>query len=96
MRSLSSLLGGINLPRPLKQGVLAALAVEYLNDCLVEIFGPTIKQSASARYVKNNIALVACLSGSAAQEIKLHEPVILAQVNKRLRQAFVKKIQCQF
>lgn len=93
MQSLFSILRNKSTSSPLLRGVNASLAVEAANEILVNKFGPTIGEHASAAYVKNDVLSVACLNSTAAQEIKLQEADIIALINDKLGFNAIKKIK---
>lgn len=94
MQSLFSILQN-NKPSssPLLQAVSASLAVEIANEILINKFGQTIAEYASATYVKNGVLTIACLSSTAAQEIKLQEANLVTLINKKMGFTAVKKIK---
>lgn len=80
--SFAKIIGNKNFSSPVLKKVTASLTVEMANTLLAEFFGPEIAGHATAAYVKHGALYVACLSGAAAQEIKLRE----AELLKRLRE----------
>ena len=80
MKSIASILGNRTNASPLVKQITAALTIETANDILEKIFGTDIKEMAQAVYVKQKILTIACLGSTVAQEIKLHEEVLLKEI----------------
>lgn len=93
MNLLGDLLKNRNLNSTLVRGVKAAQIVAAAEKILIDRFGEGIKNSAAPAYFKNQILSIACLSSSAASEIKLHESSILEDLNKAVPGAQVVKIR---
>lgn len=89
------------LPRHLKkigisQQVETALILEKFSRAVIEIFGEKIMDQVRPLYLKNNILAVACLSSTAAQELKSHEAEIVKKVNQQFEKAMVEKLKFVF
>ena len=82
MRSLGDLLKNNGISSAILKGVRAAKVMEETEKLLIKEFGPEIKNYVSPAYFKNRTLTIACLSSSAAQEIKLRESGLLAELNK--------------
>jgi hypothetical protein len=93
MKSLGDLLKNNGISSPLLIGVRAARVVEEAEKLLVKEFGEEIKNYAAPAYYKNGILTIACLSSSAAQEIKLREKDFLTAINTVLSGIKVEKIR---
>ena len=93
MKSLGDLLKNNNLSSPLLIGVRAAQVVEEAQKILVKEFGDDISKYAAPAYYKNGVLTIACLSSSAAQEIKLRERNILLELNDKLKGPKIEKIR---
>lgn len=93
MRSISSILRSASSRSPLIKGVTAAVTVEAANAALATLFGKQIFDHAQAAHIKNNVLAIACLSSSAAQEIKLHEARFIELVNKQVGMEAVKRVK---
>lgn len=93
MNLLGDLLKNKNLNSPLVRGVRAAQIISAAEKILINRFGEGIKNSAAPAYFKNQILTIACLSSSAASEIKLHENSILEDLNKAVPGAQILKIR---
>lgn len=74
------------------RGVRASLVVEAANETLVAVLGAGAADYARAVYVKNGTLAIACLSSVAAQEIKINEQKIIAEINKRAGNTVVEKL----
>jgi hypothetical protein len=93
MKSLGELLRNNGLSSPVLIGVRAARVIEETEKLLIKEFGLEIKNYASPAYFKNGILTIACLSSSAAQEIKLREKDLLYALNTVLSGVKVEKIR---
>ncbi len=94
MKSLGSLLSSHAISTPFMKGAVAAQAVEASQKILVEIFGPEILNAVSPAYVKKGFLYIACLSSTAAQELKLNESAILVALHKTVPGASIKGLKC--
>jgi predicted nucleic acid-binding Zn ribbon protein len=92
MKSLGELLRKHNISSPVMKGVNAARVVEEAQKILTTEFGPEILNYAAPAYYKNKVLTIACLSSSAAQEIKLREKSLLLSLNKALGGLSVEKV----
>lgn len=93
MNSLGDLLKNRNLNSPLVRGVRAAQIIAAAEKILIERFGLGIMTSAAPAYFKNQILAIACLSSSAASEIRLYEKAILVDLNNAVPGAQIVKIR---
>lgn len=93
MSSLASILNNRGKQSSLLKGVTGALVVEETNRQLIRIFGPEIVNHASAAYLRHTTLAIACLSTTAAQEIKLHERDLLAGIQAKIPLANITKIR---
>lgn len=93
MNSIKNLLGSFSGSSPVIKGVAAAMAVEAANKILAEMFGADIGRHANAAYVKNNVLNIACLSASAAQEIKMRENELVKKTNEAIKFTLVKRVK---
>ena len=93
MNSLSDLLKNRNLNSPLVRGVRAAQVIAAAEKILTEQFGPEIMTSAAPAYYKNQILSIACLSSSAASEIRMRENSIIGSINQAVPGAQITKIR---
>jgi hypothetical protein len=78
---------------PMLRGVNAAMIVEIANKALVEILGKGITDTAQAVFLRQETLTIACLSSTAAQEIKLHEAELLEKIQKETISQLVKKVR---
>lgn len=92
MKSISSILNSASSSSPLVRGVTAAMTVETANRVLAEMFGQEIARFVSAAYVKNQVLTVACLSSTAAQEIKLREQHFIEQINNQVGKMVIQRV----
>lgn len=67
---------------PLMRSVVSASVVEKANEILKSMFGVKVMDHAQAMYVRQGKLYIACLSGAAAQEIRLRELAILEALNE--------------
>lgn len=93
MDSLSNILKNNKLSSSLVRGVRAAQIIAAAEKILIEKFGEGIKTIAAPAYFKNQTLTIACLSSSAAGEIKLNEKFIIDELNKAVPSAQVNKIR---
>lgn len=93
MNLFGDILKSKNLNSPILRGVRASQVVEAAEKILITCFGETIKEQAAPAYFKNNTLTIACLSSTAAQEIKLYEQQILKELNGAVYGADVRKIR---
>ncbi|MBI5728637.1 MAG: DUF721 domain-containing protein [Candidatus Magasanikbacteria bacterium] len=91
--SFAKIIGNKNFSSPILKKVSASLTVETANNLLAQMFGPEIKDHANAAYIKQGALYIACLSGAAAQEIKLHEADLLNLLHERVSNAQIAKIR---
>jgi hypothetical protein len=78
---------------PMLRGVNAAMIVEIANKALTEIFGKGIVDTAQAVFLRQETLTIACLSSTAAQEIKLHEAELVDRIHKETVSPVVKKVR---
>jgi hypothetical protein len=69
------------------------MIVEIANKALVEILGKGITDTAQAVFLRQETLTIACLSSTAAQEIKLHEAELLEKIQKETISQLVKKVR---
>lgn len=93
MSSLGDILKSKHNDSPLKRGITAASIVEVTNAVLAELWGPGIRDHASAAYIRNKTLAIACLSSAVAQEIRFKEQQIIAQVSARAPYAVIERIR---
>ena len=90
---LGDILKNKNFNSPILRGVRAAQVIAEAEKILVAKFGEEIRASASPAYYKNQTLAIACLSSTAANEIKLYERSILEELNKAVPGALIVKIR---
>lgn len=93
MNSFGSILHNKNNPTPLIRGVNAALTIEAANGVLLELFGESIQEYATAAYIKDEVLCIACLSMAAAQEIKMREQEVLEKIKAKMPAASITKVR---
>jgi len=81
---LSNLLGKHVRKRGLNSQVQAAMILEFFKQVIDPLFDAKSRESIRPLYLKNGTLMVAVLSPALAQELKLHEPDILKQINKKV------------
>lgn len=91
--SLGNILGNRHTQSPLIKGVTAAMVMEEANKQLAIIFGAGIAEYASAAYLRHTTLCIACLSTTAAQEIRLHEAEFIAAINQKMTGIKITKIR---
>ena len=92
MKSIANILGNRANGSQLIKQVTAALTVETANDILEKIFGTDIKEMAQAVYIKQKILTIACIGSTVAQEIKLHEEILLKEIVNKVGPGIVVRI----
>jgi hypothetical protein len=95
MKSIGNILVSTQKTLGFTKGVLAARGVDLGNLELANIFGSEIKNHAQATYFKNGTLAISCLSSIVAQEIKLHETEIIANINQKLASKAVKRLRLE-
>ena len=75
------------------RGVRASQIVSAAEKILIGRFGEGIKTAAAPAYFKNQTLTIACLSSTAAGEIKLYENLIIEEINKAVPGGHVLKIR---
>ncbi len=93
MDKLGDILKGNKFATPLVKGVRAAQVIAAAEKLLIEKFGEGIKTIAAPAYFKNQTLTIACLSSSAAGEIKLNEKLIIEELNRAVPYAQINKIR---
>jgi predicted nucleic acid-binding Zn ribbon protein len=93
MKSFSDILNNKNISSPLVRGVRAAQVIDVAKKVLTEEFGASIKEHVNPAYFKNQTLTIACLSSTAAQELRLREQSLLNKLNDRLRGVVVSRIR---
>lgn len=93
LQSLSKILEQKSQANPMLRGVNAAMVVEIANKVLVEILGRGITEAAQAVFLRQDSLAIACLSSTAAQEIKLHEAELVDRIHKETVRVVVKKVR---
>ncbi len=93
MQSLAEIFQRKSNRSPLIRGINAAMAVEKANRVLADFFGEKIIDTTRAVYLKNHTLTIACLSSVAAQEMRLHEVNIIAEINRKIGKEEVQKIR---
>ncbi len=93
MDSIKNLLQNSNLSTPVLRGVRAAEVLEIAEKVLINEFGPTVDEFVKPAYFRRDCLTIACLSSTAAQELKLRETVILEQINANLKGARVVRLK---
>src|SRR5262245_29639819 len=90
---LSKILEQKSSSNPMLRGVNAAMIVEVANKALADIFGQSIVDTAQAVFLRQETLTIACLSSTAAQEIKLHEAELVDRIHKETISQVVKKVR---
>ena len=93
MNLFCDILKNRNLNSPLVRGVRASQIIEAAEKILISRFGEGIKTAAAPAYFKNQTLTIACLSSTAAGEIKLYENSIIEEINKEVPGDQVTKIR---
>ena len=93
MQSLFKILEQRSSANPILRGVNAAMIVEVANKVLVEMFGKSITDTAQAVFLRQETLTIACLSSTAAQEIRFHEIELVDRVHKETVTKVVKKVR---
>ena len=93
LQSLSKILKQKSSANPMLRGVNAAMVVEAANKALVDIFGKGISDAAQAVFLRQETLTIACLSSTAAQEIRFHEIELVDRVHKETVTKVVKKVR---
>jgi len=73
--------------------VEAALACQFWNEVIAEIFTPEVAAQSQALKYKNGTITVAVLSSVLAQEFKFKEEEIVQKLNKKIGSFAVRKIR---
>ncbi len=93
MNLFADILKNRNFNSPLVRGVRASQIIAEAEKILVSRFGEGIKTVAAPAYFKNQTLTIACLSSTAAGEIKLYENSIIEEINKAVPGGHVLKIR---
>lgn len=93
MNSLGDLLRYKNFTSPFLKGVRASQVVAASESVLKKIFGDDILAHVHPAFFKNQTLAIACLSSTAAQELKLHETQLLRDINNLVPGAGLAKIR---
>ena len=92
--TLSNLLHGRAQKKGLNLQVEAAMALEFFSQIVAKEFDDESKESMKPLYVRNSVLYVAVLAPVVAQEIRLHEQIIITKLNEKLGRQAITKIQC--
>ena len=93
MRSLGDILKKQMKQSSVGQRITATLVVEKANQVVKDMFGPGVIKYVQAVYFKEKVIALTCLSSVMAQEIKLNEKRIIAEINEKLEALVVEKIR---
>lgn len=93
LQALSKILEQKSSANPMLRGVNAAMVVEVANKALVDIFGKSITDTAQAVFLRQEILTIACLSSTAAQEIRLHEAELVDRIHQETVTSVIKKVR---
>lgn len=93
MNSFGDILKFKGLNSPIVKGVRATQIIAATEAILVKTFGESIKEQAAPAYFKNNTVSIACLSSTAAGEIKLYEKQLIKEINAAVYGADVRKFR---
>ncbi len=93
MNSLASILNNKGSQSPLIRGVTAAMIIEEANRQLAIMFGDEIASQANAVYMRLTTLCIACLSTTAAGEIKMRETELLNAILAKIPNAEIKKVR---
>ena len=76
--------------------VHASQALVLFNNCMEKRWGSEVAKDAQPLYVKNEVLMVKIQNPSLTQEIRLSEETILSEINKRLENEEIKRINFKF
>jgi len=93
MRSLGDILKKQMKQSSVGQRITATLVVEKANQVVKDMFGSGVIKYVQAVYFKEKVIALTCLSSVMAQEIKLNEKRIIAEINGKLGALVVEKIR---
>lgn len=77
----------------LKKQVETAEVIEVAEAVLNELFGADLARYAKPLFLKNRTITISCTSSSMAQEIRLNQAQIVAEINKKLGREEVDRIR---
>lgn len=83
-KPIGSILSQYSPQSAIRRSVTSSLIVETANIVLKELFGPEIENLAQAKFIKNRILTIACLSTTAAAAIKMRENELYQAISDRL------------
>jgi hypothetical protein len=76
----------------LKQKIFASQVVEIGSAVIKSFLNNELTDSAEVLYFKNGTLTIGCIHVTVAQELQLHNPQIIAELQKRLKTTLIKKI----
>lgn len=82
-----------NKNSPLDKHAESAEIIEIANTVLASLFGEELARDASPLFLKNRTLTISCASTAAAQEIRLNQSDIVAQINEKLGKNEVDRIR---
>jgi predicted nucleic acid-binding Zn ribbon protein len=93
MKSLGEILKKQMPVMPAGKQITATMVVAKANEAIIALCGAGAAKFAQAIYYKDKTIAITCLSSVTAQEIKLNERQIIAEINKKLEGKAVEKIR---
>jgi predicted nucleic acid-binding Zn ribbon protein len=93
MKSFGDILNNQSFNSSVLRTVQAAVVIQAAETVFKQFFGEAILDYAKPAYIQNKVLIVACLSSSAAQEIRLKEQDIIAYIKQKVPTVQLEKIR---